>query len=152
MTESLNLVAWLACIVYSTIPSFWLAIHPRAKYWRSRRRSPYRVLLPLWIAMWIVAGLVTATWRHVVLYSSLWPWVPAVFLFGVGFCLYSKSGKHFSVQQLGGTPKLLPVLGERRRLMPGNTARFLNPSNLPHFSKWLAGIFAMVFASCYALT
>src|SRR5437764_12232263 len=98
MTESLYLVGWLDCIFYSTSLSFWLAIHPRAKDCRSRRRSSYRVLLPLWIAMWIVAGLVTATFRHVVLYSSLWPWVPAVFLFGVGFCLYSKSGKHFSVQ------------------------------------------------------
>src|SRR6266702_8826087 len=75
MGQSLNLIGWLACIVYSTIPLFWLAIHPRATYWRSRRRSPYRVLLPLWIALWIVAGLVTATWRQVVLYSSLWAWV-----------------------------------------------------------------------------
>src|SRR5207245_10063555 len=105
MTESLKLVAWLACIFYSTIPSLWLAIHPRAKYWRSRRRSPYRVLLPLWIAMCIAAGLVTATWRHVVLFSSLWPWVPAVFLFGVGFCLYSKYGKDFSFQHHGETPE-----------------------------------------------
>src|SRR5437764_14411148 len=102
MTESLNLVAWLACIVYSTIPSFWLAIHPRAKYWRSRRRSPYRVLLPLWIAMWIVAGLVTATWRYVELYSSLWPWVPAIVLFGLGFWFYSPSRPHWRFQPLSG--------------------------------------------------
>src|SRR6266705_363524 len=114
MTESLNLVAWLACIVYSTIPSFWLAIHPRAKYWRSRRRSPYRVLLPLWIAMWIAAGLITAPWRHLVLYSSLWAWVPAIFLFGVGFWLYSQSGQHFSVQQLSGIPEVMAGARERR--------------------------------------
>src|SRR5438876_10345713 len=102
MVQLVNLIGWLACIVYSTIPLYWLAIHPRAKYWRSRRRSPYRVLLPLWIAMWIAAGLITAPWRHLVLYSSLWAWVPAIFLFGVGFWLYSQSGQHFSVQQLSG--------------------------------------------------
>src|SRR6266705_3728513 len=110
MVQSLNLIGWLACIVYSTIPSFWLAIHPRATYWRSRRRSPYRVLLPLWIAMWIVAGLVTATWRHVVLYSSLWAWVPAVFLFGVGFWLYSQSGSILAFSNSAEFPKLWPEL------------------------------------------
>src|SRR5438034_11639264 len=107
MTESLNLVAWLACIVYSTIPSFWLAILSRAKYWRSRRRSPYRVLLPLWIAKWIAARVITAPCRHLLLYSSFWAWVTAVFLFGVGFWLYSESGKPFSVHQLSGIPEVM---------------------------------------------
>ena len=150
MTESLNLVAWLACIVYSTIPLFWLAIHPRATYWRSRRRSPYRVLLPLWIAMWIVAGLVTATWRQVVLYSSLWAWVPAVFLFGVGFWLYSQSGQHFSVQQLSGVPEVMP--GEQRLITAGIHSRVRHPVYLAHFCEMLAWNLGTGLAVCYALT
>jgi len=135
MTESLNLIGWLACVVYSTIPLFWLAIHPRAKYWRLRRRSPYRVLLPLWIAMWIVAGLVTATWRHVVFYSSLWAWVPAALLFGAGFWLYSKSGKHFSVQQLGGIPEVMPGAGEQRLITAGIHSRLRHPVYSCAFSR-----------------
>jgi hypothetical protein len=43
----LQTIAWLACVVHSTIPAFWLMIHPFADRWRARRRSPYRVLLPV---------------------------------------------------------------------------------------------------------
>src|SRR5438034_6367735 len=152
MVQSLNLIGWLACIVYSTIPLFWLAIHPRATYWRSRRRSPYRVLLPLWIAMWIVAGLITAPWRHLVLYSRLWAWVPAVFLFGVGFWLYSKSGKHFSVQQLGGTPEVMPGAREQRLITAGIHSRVRHPVYLAHFCEMLAWSLGTGLAVCYAFT
>src|SRR5437667_9502090 len=152
MVQSLNLIGWLACIVYSTIPLFWLAIHPRAKYWRSRRRLPYRVLLPLWIAMWIAAGLITAPWRHLVLYSSLWAWVPAVFLFGVGFWLYSKSAKHFSVQQLSGILEVMAGAREQRLIIAGihNLVRHL--VYLAHFCEMLAWSLVIVLAVCYALT
>jgi len=138
MVQSLNLIGWLACVVYSTIPSFWLAIHPRSEYWRSRSRSPYRVLLPLWIVLWIVAALVTASWRHVVLYSSLWAWVPAAFLFGAGFRLYSKSGQDFSIQQLSGIPEVMPAAREQRLITAGIHSRVRHPAYLAHFCEMLA--------------
>jgi hypothetical protein len=59
----LRTVGWLACVVYATIPSFWLMIHPRVHYWRSRQGSPYRLLIPFWIAMWSVVAAGTAKWR-----------------------------------------------------------------------------------------
>jgi protein-S-isoprenylcysteine O-methyltransferase Ste14 len=152
MVQSLNLVGWLACIVYSTIPSFWLAIHPRAKYWRSRRPSPYRVLLPLWITMWIAAGLVTATWRQVVLYSNFWTWVPAAFLFGAGFWLYSRSGQHFSVQQLSGIPEVMAGASEQRLITTGIHSRVRHPVYLAHFCVMLAWSLGTGLAVCYALT
>lgn len=71
MLRWLETLGWLACIVYSTIPSFWILIHSRPEYWRSRRRSPYRVLAPLWIGMWVLVAAITAPWRQVALYSSL---------------------------------------------------------------------------------
>jgi hypothetical protein len=50
MRHWLQLIGWLVCVVYSTIPAFWLMIHPFAERWRARhrsyRRSPYTVLLP----------------------------------------------------------------------------------------------------------
>jgi hypothetical protein len=98
----LETIGWIACLVYATIPSFWLVIHPRAHYWRSRSRSPYRVLLPAWIAMGMVLGLGTARWRHATLYSSLWMWIPALALFLAGFSIYLQAGKNFSGKQLGG--------------------------------------------------
>src|SRR6478609_577914 len=77
----LHRIAWLACVIYSSIPSFWLVIHPRAEYWRSRLRSPYRVLAPIWFGMWVALGLITAPWRAVVFYRSGWEWAPAASLF-----------------------------------------------------------------------
>ena len=78
MSSHLNLICWLACVVYSTVPSFWVLIHPFAEYWRARRPSPYLVLLPAWMAMWVVVALFTLRWRTVALYSTAWPWVAAV--------------------------------------------------------------------------
>jgi hypothetical protein len=124
MAQFLDLIGWLACIVYSTIPPFWLTIHPFANYWRSRR-SPYRVLFTVWIAMWIAAGLVTASWRGVALYSNPLAWVPAAFLFGAGFWLYSQSGKHFTATKLSGFPEITPgrALDHDRDTQPRSPSR-----------------------------
>jgi hypothetical protein len=72
MVRWLNLCGWLACIVYSTIPSFWILIHPLAQRWRQGKRSPYFVLLPVWFGMWALVGLFTARWREVAVYSNPW--------------------------------------------------------------------------------
>ena len=84
MLRFLQTVGWLACIIYSSIPSFWLIIHPRVEYWRSRKRSPYLVLVPLWLLMWIIQGAITWPWRHVQLYRTPLSWIPAVVLFACG--------------------------------------------------------------------
>src|SRR5579871_652000 len=102
MAHSLALVGWIACIVYSTVPCFWFLVHPWADHWRNRRRSPYFVLIPAWAAVWIVVGLLTARWRHITFYATVWSWVPAVGLFALGFWLYARSTRNFSAQQLGG--------------------------------------------------
>src|SRR5271166_1652138 len=102
----LQLIGWLACVVYSTIPAFWLMIHPFAGRWRARRRSPYVVLLPAWVAMWIGLALITRPWRGVFLYRADWPWAAAVLLFASGLYLYRQSAKNFSAKQLGGLPEI----------------------------------------------
>ncbi len=70
MLEMVQTIGWIFCVIYSTIPAFWLLIHPRAEYWRSRRRSPYRILLPIWAGMWIVVAAITASWRGVLVYEN----------------------------------------------------------------------------------
>jgi hypothetical protein len=90
------MLGWLACVVYSTIPSFWFMVHPLAERWRSRQGSPFRVLVPAWVGMWIGMGCLTGPWRHVRIYATAWTWLPAVALFAVGIFLYSQSGAHFS--------------------------------------------------------
>lgn len=152
MLRLLQTLGWLACVVYSTIPSFWLVIHPRVDYWRSRPRSPYRVLVPLWIAMWIVFALVTTPWRHIVLYDTLWSWLPAIVLFVTGLYLYSQSGKHFSRAQLGGMPEVLPGHREQRLVTTGIRARVRHPVYLAHLCEMLAWSIGTGLVVCYGLT
>jgi protein-S-isoprenylcysteine O-methyltransferase Ste14 len=148
----LQLTGWLMCVIYATIPGFWLIIHPYTAYWRSRARSPYRVLLPLWVAMWIVVGGLTAPFRHAVLYESLWTWIPAAFLFFAGFWLYKQSGKQFTPRQLGGLPELLPQHPDQRLVISGIRARVRHPVYLAHGCEMLAWSMGTGLTVCYGLT
>lgn len=152
MLRLLQTPGWLGCVVYSTIPSFWLIIHPRVDYWRSRPRSPYRVLVPLWIAMWIVLALLTTPWRHIVLYDTPWAWIPAIALFATGLYLYSQSGKHFSRAQLGGVPEVLPGHREQRLVTTGIRAHVRHPVYLAHLCEMLAWSMGTGLVVCYSLT
>ena len=145
-------LGWAACCVYATIPSFWLVIHPWAEYWRSRQRSPYRVLIPVWIAMWIVAGVFTTPWRQVRIYSVLWVWIPAVVLFIVGFSVYVLALKGFSAKQLGGLPELLPGHKEQRLVTSGIRARVRHPVYLGHLCEMLGWSIGTGLVACYGLT
>jgi protein-S-isoprenylcysteine O-methyltransferase Ste14 len=148
----LQTLGWLACAVYSTIPSFWLIVHPRVDYWRSRPRSPYRVLVPVWIAMWIVLAVITAPWHRIALYQTRWTWIPAVALFATGLYLYSQSGKHFSRAQLGGMPEVLPGHREQRLVTNGIRAHVRHPVYLAHLCEMLAWSVGTGLVVCYALT
>jgi protein-S-isoprenylcysteine O-methyltransferase Ste14 len=152
MTHWLDLCGWIACIVYSTIPSFWLLIHPRAEYWRSRKRSPFVVLLPAWFAMWIVVGLLTSPWRHTLWYATRWPWLPATLLFSTGFWMYAQSGKYFSRAQLGGLPEVLHGHREQELVTSGIRSRVRHPVYLAHLCEMLAWSAGTGLAVCYGLT
>jgi len=155
-----EIVAWLACAIYSTIPAFWLMIHPFAERWRARPRSPYVVLLPAWIAMWAIVVLVTRQWQRVSLYSNGWTWVPAACLFAGGFYLYAKSGKSFSAQQLGGLPEVRGNFHgdangsnrDQRLVTDGIRAHVRHPVYLAHLCEMLAWSIGTGLAVCWALT
>ena len=152
MTQWLALCGWIACVVYSTIPGFWLLIHPLANYWRARKRSPYLFLLPVWLAMWIVLGFLTSPWRHESFYKTPWTWLPAVLPFLTSLWIYSQSGKDFSRAQLGGLPEVLPVHHEQRLVTWGIRARVRHPVYLAHLCGMLAWSVGTGLAICYALT
>jgi len=145
-------VAWLACVVYSTIPSFWLVIHPRTSYWRSRERSPYRILLPLWIAMWIALAAATAPWRDWLLYRTAWTWVPGAALFIAGLWIYRRAGAGFSAAQLGGLPEVIPGHEDQRLATSGIRSRVRHPVYLGHLCEMLAWSLGSGLAVCYGLT
>jgi protein-S-isoprenylcysteine O-methyltransferase Ste14 len=148
----LQLIGWLACVVYSTIPAFWFMVHPFAGRWRARRRSPYIVLLPAWMAMWVVAGVATRPWRDISVYQSNWPWIPAALLFASGFYLYSQSGKSFSAKQLSGLPEVHGRNREQRLVTDGIRSRVRHPVYLAHLCEMLAWSLGTGLAVCWGLT
>jgi protein-S-isoprenylcysteine O-methyltransferase Ste14 len=148
----LQIVGWLACVVYSTIPLFWLMVHPRAHRWRERQRSPFRVLVPAWIVMWIGVGALTGPWRNVVLYSTSLSWIPAALLFAAGIFLYSRSGAHFSWSQLGGLPEVRARNHAQRLITTGIRARVRHPVYLGHVCEMLAWSVGTGLAVCWILT
>ena len=147
-----ELVAWLACVLYSTIPAFWLMIHPFAERWRARRRSPYFVLVPLWVLMWVVMALATRAWRHVAIYRTGWSWLAAAPLFAAGFLLYVVSGKNFDTKQLGGVPELHGRHSEQHLVTDGIRARVRHPVYLAHLCEMLGWSVGTGLAVCWGLT
>ena len=139
-------------MVYSTIPSFWFLVHPRAEYWRSRRRSPYLVLLPAWIGMWVVVAAMTRHWRAIRLYEQSWSWFPALALFAVGFWLYSQSSKNFTPKQLGGIPEIISGHHEQRLVTAGIRSRVRHPVYLAHLCEMLAWSVGTGLVVCYGLS
>ena len=150
--QILRTVGWLACVVYSTIPLFWFMVHPRAHKWREKERSPFRVLVPAWLTMWVGVGMITGHWRNALLYSSYWSWIPAALLFAVGIFLYSRSGAHFSWAQLGGLPEVRPDHRDDRLITTGIRARVRHPVYLAHLCEMFAWSIGTGLLVCWALT
>ena len=148
----LRTLGWLACVVYSTIPLFWLMIHPRAQRWRERPRSPFRVLLPAWIVMWIAVGALTAPWRSVAPYSTPWASLPAAVLFVAGFLIYRSAGAHFSWSQLGGLPEVHAGNQQQRLVTEGIRSRVRHPIYLGHLCEMLAWSIGTGVSVCWLLT
>jgi len=111
----------LACVIYRTIPSFWLMIHPFAERWRTRR-SPYRILVPAWMAMWVIAAIITEPWRHVALFEHDGRGFQRRCSSFVDFILYSRSGKNFSTRQLSGLPEVQGAIHRQQRLITDESA------------------------------
>ena len=152
MMQLLRTIGWAACIIYSTIPAFWLLIHPRAEYWRSRRRSSYEILLPVWIGMWIAIAGITVPWRSHLLYANHWTWIPAGLLFCAGVMLYKLSHRQFSLAQLGGLSEILRGHRQQRLATTGVRAHVRHPVYLGHLCEMLAWSVGTGLAVCWALT
>jgi protein-S-isoprenylcysteine O-methyltransferase Ste14 len=142
----------MLCVVYATIPLFWLMIHPRADYWRMRAGSPYGVLVPVWMGMWVGLGGLTAPWRSRAVYDRVWSWIPAGLLFALGLWIYRQAGAHFSWAQLGGLPEVLPGHREQRLMTRGIRARVRHPVYLAHLCEMLAWSAGTGLVVCWVLT
>ena len=151
----LRLLAWLACCIYASIPSFWLAIHPRADSWRQRhreRRPVYKLLLPMWVGMWIALFAVTYPLRRLVFYEALWPWLIAAIFFAAGIFLYVRARRGFSPLQLSGHHELQPEEHEQTLVVNGIREHVRHPIYLGHLCELLAWSIGSGLLVCWVLT
>jgi len=145
-------LGWLLCVVYSTIPLFWLMIHPRAHRWREGKCNPFLVLVPAWLTMWLSFGALTAPWRTTAFYRTPWSWLPALPLFALGIFIYLRSGAHFSFAQLGGLPEVLPNRRDGHLITTGIRARVRHPVYLAHLCEMFAWSIGTGLLVCWLLT
>ena len=127
-------------------------VHPRAQRWREKERSPFRMLVPAWITMWIGIGAITGHWRAVTLYSTLWAWLPAVLLFAVGISIYLRAGAHFSWAHLGGLPEVRADHADDRLITTGIRGRVRHPIYLAHLCEMFAWSIGTGLIVCWLLT
>lgn len=152
----LRTVGWIVAIVYSTIPSYWLLVHPRIDWWR-RRRARLALVGPLWLLLWLAAGAITWPWRQVALYAVPGAWIPAAALIAAGLFVYSRARQNFSTDQVLGRSELEPGKHEQRLNMQGIRARVRHPYYLGHLCElvgwtigtglvvlWLLLVFAVI--------
>jgi protein-S-isoprenylcysteine O-methyltransferase Ste14 len=127
-------------------------IHTFANVWRDRQKSPYRVLVPAWMAMWPMMAAITLPFRSLELYHTNWAWIPAGLLVALGAFVYSRSSKNFSARQLVGVPEVLGRNREQRLVTGGIRARVRHPVYLAHLCEMLAWSVGTGLAVCWGLT
>jgi protein-S-isoprenylcysteine O-methyltransferase Ste14 len=152
----LQVIGWMFCVPCSTVPIFWLMIHPFAERWRQRPRSPYFFLLPAWMAFWLLAARVTWPARNVLIYpanlrASL-PWLGAGLLFACGLYVYFRARENFSASQLSGLPEVHAGNGEQRLITQGIRARVRHPVYLAYLCWMLGWSVGTGLAVCWGLT
>lgn len=102
--------------------------------------------------MWVVVAVVTAPWRDLLLYQTVWTWLPAALLFVAGLGIYRRARAGFSAAQLGGLPELIPGHVEQRLATSGIRARVRHPVYLGHLCEMLAWSLGTGLVVCYGLT
>jgi protein-S-isoprenylcysteine O-methyltransferase Ste14 len=147
-------VAWIIAIVYATIPMYWMAVHPFARFWQSRRGKVMPFLGLIWLALWIVAGFATAPYRHQRLWPA-WSWIAWLVLFLIGAGLYRQLG-HFDRAKLLGQAEVRPQEHEQKLVTSGLHGRVRHPIYLAHWlmlTAWMlgAGTVALVALWCFAV-
>ena len=151
MQAFLRNVGWLLAIVLSTIPLYWLLVHSRAEYWRSRRGARFRILVSLWMGIWLAVGAITWPWRHVVVVRNAISWLIAAPFFAAGFYLYLRSRASFSFSQLIGRPEIQGEAFEQRLVTSGIRARLRHPVYLGHLCELLGWSLCTGLAVVYLL-
>lgn len=141
--------------VYATIPLFWLTVHPLIKRWRAAGRRAYAALVPLWFVYALVAFSLGWRFRHVHLYISWMPWVPAILFLLMGAVLYQAGRQRFPRAKLIGLAELEPENQPQELITSGIRARVRHPFYLGHFCElfgWMLGTGSLALAGMVAFS
>jgi methanethiol S-methyltransferase len=142
MRELLLMCAWFVGVVYSTIPSFWLLVHPFAERWRERRGRVLTQLGLIWLGEIMLVLAITFRYRQEVLYSNPLSWLLWAALFLIGMTVYRRIGGHFGLRRLIGESEVRPEAGGQHLIVSGMHARVRHPIYLAHLcmlSAWTLG-------------
>lgn len=132
MEAMLLRIPWLLGIAYSSIPLFWLAIHPFASTWRRLRWSPYRALLPIWALVILAEIRITWPWRSSRIYSAPYMWLAALPFFILGWRTYRRIFSEFGGRNLSGASEITSAASQESLVRTGMHARMRHPIYLAH--------------------
>lgn len=138
MLHALYTIAWVAGIIYATIPSYWLVVHPFADKWRARKGRIYTPLGAFWLLDIFILGAVTWHWRLITLYQTPWSLLVGVTLAAIDIYLLRKIGRDFGSDRLIGRHELNPQQSDQRLITTGMHARMRHPIYLAHLVMLLA--------------
>jgi protein-S-isoprenylcysteine O-methyltransferase Ste14 len=102
-------LGWLICGIDAAVPLLWLIVHPYAGFWR-KHRSGHVLIGLVWVALWLVAWLISSPWRHVALYRGGWSWLLAVPFWAVAVFVGGAGARGLRLWRIIGRPELVAVV------------------------------------------
>ncbi len=147
----IDTLAILACSVYCTIPLFWFVVHPFIDRWRKRGRRAFTLILPIWAVFITAAFVIVWQYRSAYFYANWWNWVPAAFLFWIGFSIYEQGFRGFHRSQVSGLDELEPDRHRQELVTTGIRAHVRHPIYLGHLCEVLGWCVGTGLMPLYAL-
>ncbi len=146
-----DIFALLACSVYSTIPLFWLVVHPFVQRWRTRGRRAYGFILPVWGGFIAIAFFLMWPFRSIHFYTNWFAWAPAAIFFLAGVSIYRAAFKRFERTQVSGLAELEPGRHRQQLITTGIRSRVRHPIYLGHLCEIIGWCMATGLVALYAL-
>jgi protein-S-isoprenylcysteine O-methyltransferase Ste14 len=147
----LRYFGWIAVILFSSIPSYWIVVHPRARQWGLQHRAPLKKLGPIWFLLWVLEFVITYHWRDLLIYNTPWSWLVALPLFALGVVTYSYAHRDFTHDQILGRPELQPEKHQQRLVTTGIRQRIRHPIYLGHLLELIGWTIATGMVVSFAL-
>ncbi len=153
---ALDILALLMGSGYSTIPLFWLMMHPFVERWRKLGRRAYVFILPAWVVVIAVVFLILWPFRLAHFYVNWFAWAPAAMFFFLGFSIYRVAFQSFHHTQVSGLAEIEPGRHRQQLVTTGIRSRVRHPIYLGHLCEILGwcvgtGLIALYVLAAFAV-